>query len=138
MDTEMLTIGRLARSAGVGVETVRYYERQGLLERPSRPFSGYRQYPPDSAVRLRFIRAAKELGFSLREIRELLDLGADSDEACRKVREIVTVKAAGIEQKIEALNRIKGALDDVLTDCLSPRLFCRCPLLEALERRATR
>jgi Hg(II)-responsive transcriptional regulator len=134
---EMFTIGQLARSAGVGVETVRYYERQGLLEQPSRRPSGYRQYSLDSAVRLRFIRAAKELGFSLREIQELLGLRGGSEMACCEVREIVKVKVAAIEEKIAALNRIKEALEDLLADCLAPPLPDGCPLLDALERRAS-
>lgn len=136
LEMETFTIGRLARSVGVGVETVRYYERRGLLEKPARRRSGYRQYPADSLVRLRFIRAAKELGFSLREIQEFLELQVGSPNPCGEVRDLVIVKVAAIEDKVKALERIKQALQGMLVDCMTPPLAGGCPLLEALERQA--
>src|SRR5947207_4045264 len=100
-----LTIGQVARSAGVGVETVRFYERQGLLEEPARRESGYRQYPDDVVARLRFIKRAKELGFSLKEIKELLALRVDPDTTCAEVRSKAAAKIADIKEKIQALQR---------------------------------
>ena len=105
-----LTIGQIARSAGVGVETVRFYERQGLLQEPARKESGYRQYPEDVVARLRFIKRAKELGFSLKEIKELLALRVDPDTTCADVRSRAEAKIADVEEKIKALQRIKKAL----------------------------
>src|SRR6266852_273541 len=87
-----LTIGQVARQAGVGVETVRFYERQGLLEEPSRRESGYRQYPEDVVARLRFIRRAKELGFSLKEIAELIALRLDPATMCSDIKERAEAK----------------------------------------------
>ena len=81
-----LSIGEIARQGGVGVETVRFYERQGLLEKPSRSESGYRQYPTEAVSRLHFIKKAKEVGFSLKEIKELLSLRLDETATCQDVR----------------------------------------------------
>src|SRR5919199_5139981 len=92
-----LTIGQIARRAGVGVETVRFYERQGLLEEPARKESGYRQYPEDVVARLRFIKRAKELGFSLKEIKELLALRVDPATTCAEVKARAQAKVADIE-----------------------------------------
>ena len=83
---EALTIGKVARLASVGVETVRFYEREGLLDKPPRRRSGYRQYSKDTVSRLRFIRRAKELGFTLKEIRELLTLRIETESTCEDVR----------------------------------------------------
>ena len=105
-----MTIGQVARSAGVGVETVRFYERQGLLEEPARKESGYRQYEEEVVARLRFIKRAKELGFSLKEIKELLALRVDPTTTCAEVRSKAAAKIADVEQKIEALQRIKKKL----------------------------
>src|SRR5207247_2671094 len=98
MDT--LSIGQVARLAGVGVETVRFYEREGLLEEPPRRESGYRQYGEDVVARLRFIRRAKELGFTLKEIAGLLALRVDPDTTCADVRQRARTKIADVEAKI--------------------------------------
>src|SRR5215469_14163370 len=103
----LLTIGQLARRAGVGIETVRFYERQGLLAEPARRASGYRQYTEDVVTRLRFIRRAKELGFSLREIAELIALRLDPTKTCGDVRRRAKAKVADIEAKIRDLERMK-------------------------------
>src|SRR5215468_10396737 len=92
-----LTIGQVARQVGVGVETVRFYERQGLLEQPARRESGYRQYAEDVVARLRFIRRAKELGFSLKEVAELIALDADPATSCGDVKQRAEAKIADIE-----------------------------------------
>ena len=130
-----MTIGDLARSAGVGVETVRFYERKGLLEEPSRGESGYRQYPPGSLVRLRFIRQAKELGFTLPEIQELLSLRVSPTASCAQVQERIQAKIGSIQEKIRSLERMERALKGMAAICLSEALSTsECPILDALER----
>ena len=128
-----LTIGRLARRAGVGVETIRFYERKGLLEEPPRSASGYRQYPEDVVSRVRFIRRAKDLGFSLREIDELLALRVNDSVSAAEVRLRAQAKIADIEARVADLETMKGALTE-LTDCCSGGgAVGECPILEALE-----
>ena len=100
-----LFIGKLARRAGVGVETIRFYERQGLLAAPIRKDSGYRLYPEHVLGRIRFIKRAKELGFSLREIKELLELRRNSSAPCEDVCAKAQAKIANIEGKIAMLTK---------------------------------
>ncbi len=129
-----LTIGQVARHAGVSSETVRFYERQGLLEEPARKESGYRQYPEDVVARLRSIKQAKELGFSLKEIKELLALRVDPDMACAEVRNRAEAKFADIEEKIQALLRIKKALVKLTKACSGHGPTSECPILDALDK----
>lgn len=129
-----LTIGQVARLAGVGVETVRFYERQGLLNEPPRRESGYRQYPGDVVARLRFIKRAKELGFSLKEIKELLALRVDPTTTCTEVRSKAAAKVADIEEKIQALQRIKKALVQLTAVCQGRGPTSECPILKAMEK----
>lgn len=129
-----LTIGGLARRAGVGVETVRFYEREGLLERPVRKQSGYRQFTEDVVVRLRFIRRAKELGFSLKEIKELLALRMEDGTTCAQVKERATQKIAEVEEKIQSLRRMKAALVKVTRQCSGCGPATDCPILEAFDK----
>src|SRR6516225_5956868 len=129
-----LTIGQVARSAGVGVETVRFYERQGLLEEPARRESGYRQYPEDVVARLRFIKRAKELGFSLKEIKELLALRVDPTTTCREVKERAEAKITDIEGKIASLLRMKKALVKLTATCRGKGPTSECPILDALDK----
>jgi MerR family mercuric resistance operon transcriptional regulator len=127
-----LSIGRLAKSSGVGVETIRFYEREGLLEAPARTASGYRQYKPDAIARLGFIRRAKQLGFSLGEIRELLSLAsADGDRA--QVKALTEHKLAEIEQRIEELRRMRAALAELNHQCSGQGPVEGCPIIEALD-----
>lgn len=130
-----LTIGQAARSAGVGIETVRFYERQGLIEEPLRTDSGYRQYPEEVVTRLRFIIRAKELGFSLKEIKELLTLRVDSDTTCREVKNRAEAKIADIEERIRTLQRMKKALGKLTQTCSGRGPTSECPILEALDPR---
>ena len=130
---ESLTIGQVARRAGIGVETVRFYEREGLIEEPSRRQSGYRQFSADVIPRLRIIRRARELGFSLKQIKELLDLRTDPSIACTEVRQRAETKVAEIEQRIEDLARMKRALQALAAECRENRTPSRCPFLEALS-----
>lgn len=128
-----LTIGQLAKRADVGVETVRFYEREGLLEEPDRRASGYRQYDEGVVRRLEFIRRAKELGFTLKEIKELLSLKLDPSTTCADVRERAETKIEDIESKIRTLQRMKRALVKVTKSCIGSGPTSECPILEAIE-----
>jgi MerR family mercuric resistance operon transcriptional regulator len=137
MDTRAagLTIGKIARSAGFAIDTVRYYEREGLLDKPARSASGYRHYRPDVIARLRFIRQAKELGFSLHEIKELLSLRVAPGKSCADVKARAEAKIADVEQRIAQLNRMKRALTKLATACSGRGPTSDCPILEAMETR---
>lgn len=128
-----ITIGQLARQAGIGVETVRFYERRGLIEEPPRRQSGYRQYPPHAAARLRFIRRAKALGFSLDEIGQLLALRSRPTENREQVRARARAKIADIERRIADLSRMKRALTELADACEKRVDSDGCPILAALE-----
>ncbi len=131
---ETLRIGELARRSGVGVETVRFYERRGLLPDPPRSRSGYRCYPAATVSRIRFIRRAKELGFSLAEIDELLNLRAAPGDACEHVRARAEAKIADIDERIASLRRMRSALDRLRAACLERRgTSGDCPILGALD-----
>ncbi|MDA1049458.1 MAG: heavy metal-responsive transcriptional regulator [Planctomycetota bacterium] len=128
------TVGQLAKRAGVGVETVRFYERKGLLAVPERKPSGYRQYDEEVVDRLRFIKRAKELGFTLNEIKELLSLRLDPTTTCADVKKRSAEKIDDIEAKIRTLQRMKKALVKVTKACRGRGGTCECPILEALDR----
>jgi MerR family mercuric resistance operon transcriptional regulator len=128
-----LTIGQVARLAGVGVETVRFYEREGLLSEPARKASGYRQYTDDVVTRLRFIRRAKELGFSLKEIGELIALRFDSSTSCAEVKVRARAKLADIETKLKDLQRMKRALSKLTAACSGQGPLEQCSILGALD-----
>ena len=129
-----LTIGKLARRAGVGVETVRFYERQGLLREPDRRASGYRQYDEAVVDRLRFIRRSKELGFTLKEIAELLDLRHDPAATRSDVRGRVRAKVQDIEAKVRDLLRIKEVLLSLEESCHGHGPAEDCPILAAIDQ----
>ena len=130
---EKIRIGRLAELSGVSIDTVRYYEREGLLPKPSRRPSGYREYDHDDVERLRFVRRAKDLGFSLGEIAELLSLtnGRHSDVAAvkRKAQE----RLAEVEAKITELRRVKRGLAKLIEACPGHGELDRCPIVAALN-----
>lgn len=128
-----LKIGELAREAGVNVQTVRYYERRGLLEEPPRRASGYRDYPESDVARLGFIRRAQALGFTLTEIGELLSLRVDPQTTSADVHRRVEEKLAEVEAKLAELQRIRGALRDLASSCKAHGPVGDCPFLEALE-----
>lgn len=130
---QTFTIGKIARRAGVGVETVRFYERQGLIAVPTRGASGYRQYPEDTVSCLRFIRRAKALGFALREIRELLALRVDPIGSSSEVKARAQAKIAVIEEKISTLRRMQETLVHLATACDGCAPVRACPILDALE-----
>lgn len=128
-----MTIGQVARQAGVGVETVRFYERQGLLEAPPRRASGYRQYAQEVVARLQFIKRAKDLGFSLKEISELLSLRVDPETTCSEVKARAEAKIADIDAKLRDLRRMKAALAQLVAACSGSGPTSHCPILDALE-----
>ena len=131
---QTLTIGQLARRAGVGVETIRFYEREGLLAEPERRPSGYRQYHVEAVRRVRFIRHAKELGFSLKEIQELLDLRVNPTTTCADVRQRAQEKVADVAERIAALERIKATLEQLVRACRGRGPKEECPILAVLDR----
>lgn len=128
------TIGNVAREAGVGIETIRFYEREGLIGKPPRTPSGYRQYPDDVIERIRFIQRAKGLGFSLSEIRELLAMSVRSDSECEDVRHRAEAKIVDIEAKIRDLDGMRRALAELTRACATGRHTDECPILECLSR----
>ena len=128
-----LTIGQVPKRSGIGLETVRFYERKGLIEEPPRTDSGYRQYPEEVVVRIRFIKRAKELGFALKEISELLSLRVDPNTTCADVRKQTEFKISDVEEKIRALRRIKTALKKLAASCVGTGPTSECPILEALD-----
>lgn len=133
----VMTIGQVARHAGVGVETVRFYERTGLLDAPPRRMSGYRQYAPDVVRRIQFIQRAKALGFSLKEISELLSLRVDPQTTCETVKQRAEAKLADIEAKLRDLRRMQKALAHLVAACSGYGPTSQCPILDALEPHGT-
>jgi MerR family mercuric resistance operon transcriptional regulator len=134
--THTLTIGKVAKAAGIGVETVRFYERQGLIADPPRTASGYRKYTAETVERLRFIRRAKALGFTLDEIGELLGLRICGGHSCGAVRSLASEKLSDIERRIAALERMATVLRGLVTSCDDGRESDACPILDALAEDA--
>ena len=133
---DSLTIGQLAKRTEIGLETIRFYEREGLIEPPPRRSSGYRAYPPDAVQRLRFIRTAKELGFSLKEIGELLALRVDPVKTCAPVKTIAEDKIMDIEKRIRTLQRMRRTLHNLVTACEAREATSDCPILDSLDKEA--
>ncbi len=130
-----LTIGQVAKLAEIGTETIRFYERENLIPAPPRRPSGYRSYEPEVVDRIQFIRRAKDLGFSLREIAELLSLRVDSEAACGEVMERATSKIEDIQGKIKTLSRMKRVLTKLVASCGANEVTDCCPILDSLEGR---
>ena len=128
-----LTISKAATNAGVGVETIRFYERKGLIEQPSKPIErGFRLYPEETVARVRFIRQAQEIGFSLREIEELLSLRADPSADCSDVRGRATAKLAEVDRKMKQLGRIRSALNELIAACPGRGALRVCSIMGSL------
>lgn len=127
-----LRIGELARAAGIGVETVRFYEREGLIPAPPRRASGYRMYPPDTIDRLRFIRRAKDLGFSLSEINDLLSLAGQPEGDRGEVKRIAEDKLDEIERRIRDLENVRAVLAHLTAQCSGHGPIHDCPIIESL------
>lgn len=125
-----LTIGRLADEAGVNVETIRFYQRRGLMAEPDKPMSGYRRYASDAIKRVRFIKRAQVLGFTLDEVGSLLELNDAC--ACVETRELAAHKLQVIEQKLADLKAMRKALTALLRQCDTGMTKGSCPIIHAL------
>lgn len=123
----------VATRAGVNVQTLRYYERRGLLGRPPRTASGYRQYPDDAVRIVRFVKRAQDLGFTLDEVEQLLRLRRVSPSRRGSVRALATAKITDIDTRIQQLTAMRAALDKMLSACCGDGAL-ECPILEALEQ----
>ncbi|MEO7053271.1 MAG: heavy metal-responsive transcriptional regulator [Rhodanobacter sp.] len=128
-----LTIGVVAKRVGVAIDTIRYYEREGLLPEPQRRASGYRSYGEGTIAQLRFIRRAKQLGFTLEEIRELLALSADRQHGVKAVKKRAQQRLAAIEQRILELQRVRDGLAELVESCPGHGAPEQCPILKALS-----
>lgn len=126
------TIGKLAEAAGVNVETIRYYERRGLIDRPASA-GGFREYPDGHVERLRFIRRAKDLGFTLEEIRQLLALSEGECGDRREVKALATERAAAVRARIDDLLRVEQSLKKLITTCSGKGPVRGCPIIDALN-----
>ncbi|NJD68312.1 MAG: heavy metal-responsive transcriptional regulator [Candidatus Methylomirabilota bacterium] len=129
---QTLTIGQLAKQAHVNVETIRYYERRGLMTEPPRRESGYREYPLEAVERIRFIRRAQELGFSLKEIGDLLALRIEPETTSADIKRRAEAKVADIDAKVRDLEQMKTALMKLAAACRGRGPTSECPILEAL------
>ena len=127
--TTEYTIGRLAKAAGVNVETIRYYQRIGLIEEPAKPSQGFRKYPHEALEHIKFIKRAQKLGFSLQEITDLLEFGEGN---CRDVRIRAEQKRDKIEKQIRDLQALQGTLDQLIHSCQSGNEKQKCPIVETL------
>ena len=130
---QTLRIGQLAKEASVNVETIRFYERKGLIPEPPRRESGYRQYTKNEVARIKFIKRAQELGFTLKEIAELLALRVDPQTTCAEVKEQAEMKIVQIEEKLRSLEKMKAALVKLAAECDGTGPSSACPILEYLE-----
>lgn len=130
-----LRIGALASEAGVGIDTIRYYEREGLLPAPRRRASGYRDYDAGAVVQLRFIRRAKSLGFSLDDIRELLALSGDRGQGVAGVKARAEARLEDVERRIRELRRVHRGLKQLIDACPGHGELEQCPILKALSGR---
>ncbi len=129
-----MTIGTAARAAGVGVETIRFYERNGLIEQPPKPArGGFRVYPEDTVKRVRFIHQGQALGFSLRQIAELMSLKADPETDCSDVRRRAQAKLEEVNEKLARLTGIRAALEELITACPGRGALRACSIMGALE-----
>lgn len=128
-----LTIGELARQSGLGVETIRFYEREGVIAQPARPSRGYRTYPPDVVARLGFVFEAKRLGFTLKEIRDLLALHDNPRTNAAAVRGRTAAKLAKIEDEIFRFERMRATLRDLLSECPGSGTLDKCSIVSALS-----
>ncbi len=129
-----LTIGQLAKKANVKVDTIRYYEMRGLIPEPPRRESGYRDYPIETVARIQFIKRAKELGFSLNEILELLSLRVEPNTSSSEVKKRAETKITDIEEKIRILQNMKDSLEGLVKVCNGCAPISECSILEALEK----
>jgi len=131
---ERFTIGKVAAATGVGVETIRFYEREGLLEQPTKSLRGFRHYPPAETLRrIEFIRRAKAVGFTLEEVRELLSLRSRPGAPCKTIRERALAKRDQIEAKISELSLLRDAVEGLLAVCTGRVAVEQCSIIGALD-----
>lgn len=128
-----MSIGSLSKETGIGIETIRFYERVGLLLPVGRKLSGYRIFNENSLKALSFIKHAKELGFSLNEIQELLNLRADKKSKCQNVQVKAETQLKAVKEKIKSLERIKATLSELIQQCKKRKTDSECPLLDCLD-----
>lgn len=126
------TIGKVAKAAGVGVETVRFYERRGLIERPSSVSTSFREYPAEAVEQIRFIKRAQELGFTLAEISELLQLACTTTSSRSDVKQLAQNKLSAIRKKIVDLQSIEATLSQLVKDCSGRGDLSGCPIIDAI------
>ena len=131
-DDPGLTISRIAAGAGVNVETIRYYQRRGLIEEPEKEFGKYRHYPQATIKRIRFIKKAQEVGFTLKDVARLLRL--DSGTACATIREFAAQKVTSIANQISELQRMRTALSRLVRVCDKRKRTGPCPIIEMFQR----
>lgn len=127
------TISEVAKQAGVNIQTLRYYERRRLLSKPERTASNYRVYPNDTARRIRFIKRVQKLGFSIKEIQEILALRASSRARCADVQRHAQAKIKEIEEKIRALTAMRWTLEKLVAECSAKKPITECSILEAMD-----
>jgi len=129
MEKTKLTIGRLAAAAGVNIETIRYYQRKGLIDEPEKPTHGFRYYPYEIIDRIKFIKRAQQLGFSLQEISELISLG---NGRCDDVREHAEIKRDLIAKQINDLQNLHETLGALINNCKNNKDNAECPIVMSL------
>lgn len=129
----MLNIGEVARQVGVSVEAMRYYEREGLIAVPDRDANGYRRYEPDAVRHIRFIKRAQEVGFTLKDIKDLLTLKGDPNASCCDVRMRAEDKVRDMDRKIATLTKMRDVLSAWVEECRGTGPVTDCPILDALE-----
>ena len=130
-EPDHLTIGALAQEAGVGVETIRYYQRRGLLIEPKRPYGSVRRYGPFDTARVRFVKRSQQLGFSLDEVAELLRL--DDGTHCDDARTLAETRLTDVRRKLDDLRQIEDALAELVDRCCAARGKVKCPLITGLQ-----
>ena len=130
--------GEVAESAGVNRQTLRYYERRGLLRAPDRRASGYRAYGPDAVRVVRFVKRAQELGFTLTEIEALLELAGGGPDSCEVAQQLAREKMSELDRKIASLETMHSALERLVATCSRPRAERDCPLLRSIDDAAHR
>jgi Hg(II)-responsive transcriptional regulator len=126
--------GQVAAEAGVNIQTLRYYERRGLLPEPPRRDSGYRSYETNSVAVIRFIKRAQELGFTLSEVETLLHLAAGGPASCDAVKDLADQKIVDLDRRIESLHAMRDSLQRLVATCDRPKRSRECPMIDALGR----
>jgi MerR family mercuric resistance operon transcriptional regulator len=130
-----MTIGKLAKAAGVGVETIRFYERKGILKRPAKKEGGFRYYPMDEASRIRFVRRAQELGFTLKEVKELLDIQSKRKLTGKQVEQKAKEKIQEIKEKISDLKQMEDSLEKLAQICgRGTQAIQECKIFDCFEK----